>query len=178
MASIPAIQQVKHDTVHVQSMSVPLNISKCPPISPGGCNCAHTTLCLHAHPNSCLLGLQVCCLRVWPAPLLLPTTHSGCERPTRLTQWFKVRSTACGRLVMPCLSWSTNAYAVKWGRDPIRPRRRSGHWWDDLRQCHTGVGVLLCYFSPPSRNVVPLYSSSQNDLFFISPLQLSDYCLI
>lgn len=173
---MPAIQQIKHDIVHIQS--APLLISKSPPITPGGSSCTHTAMCFCARANSCLRELQVCWLCVWPAPVLFPTTHGGCERSTGFTQWSKVSSPACGHLVMPCLSWNAAAYAVKWGRDPIRPRRRSGQWWDDLRQCNTRVGVLLCYFSPPSQNVAPLYSSSQNDLFLISPLQLSDYCLI
>lgn len=76
-----------HDTVQAQRLSVPLHIYKCPPITPGGSNCTHTTMCLCAHATLCLLGLQVCWLCVWPAPMLLPRTTEGAKDPPGSHRW-------------------------------------------------------------------------------------------
>lgn len=68
----------------------------------------------------------------------------------------------------PC---SAIPHAVTGGGDPIKPRRRSGWWWDDFWQCHVGVGLLLWYhFSVPT--CLPHHKMS---CFFILLVKLTPF---
>lgn len=84
------MQQIKHDTVHVQNVSVPLHISKCHPIAPRGSNCIHTAmflLCtckLVSAGVASVLALCVTCTRASPRNpwqvQQVPWAHTGGPR--------------------------------------------------------------------------------------------------